>query len=106
MKSMAKLNEFNFELLLHPQYFLDRVPSEYWPFADLKKMLQGKKFGSNEEVIAAAEAYFESKDESFYKKCIKKLEKHWNEYITLETTSKTILSIDNGDKDNNYDIQD
>lgn len=31
-------------------------------------MLQGKKFGLNEEVIAKAEAYFENKDKSFYKK--------------------------------------
>ena len=34
-------------------------------------MLQGKRFGSNEEVIAETEGYFESKDESFYKKASK-----------------------------------
>ena len=43
-------------------------PSDYWLFADLKRMLQGKRFGSNEEVISESEAYFEVKDESFYKK--------------------------------------
>ena len=42
------------------------------------------RFGFNEEVIAEAEAYFESKDESFYEKGIEKLEKRWNECITLE----------------------
>ena len=42
-------------------------------------MLQGKRFGSNEDVIAQTEACFESKDESFYKKGIEKLEKCWNE---------------------------
>ena len=47
-------------------------------------MLQGKRFCSNEEVIAETEAYFGSKDESFYKKGIEKLEKRWNECITLE----------------------
>ena len=47
-------------------------------------MLQGKIFGSNEEVIAETETYFESKDESFCKKGIEKLEKHWNECITVE----------------------
>ena len=36
-------------------------------------MLQRKRFGSNEKVIAETEAYFESKDESFYKKGIEKL---------------------------------
>ena len=50
-------------------------------------MSQEKRFGSNEEVIAETEAYFESKDESFYKKGIERLEKHWNECITLEGNS-------------------
>ena len=52
------------------------VPSNYWLFADLKRMLQGKRFGSNEEVILETEA--------FYKKGIELLEKHWNQCITLE----------------------
>ena len=47
-------------------------------------MLQGKRFGSNEEVIAETKAYFESKDETFYKKTIEKLEKRWDQCITLE----------------------
>ena len=47
-------------------------------------MLQGKRFGSNEEVIVESEAYFESKDESFYKKDIEKSENRWNECIRLE----------------------
>ena len=47
-------------------------------------MLQGKRFGSNEKVIAETEAYFESKDESFYKEGIENAEKRWNECITLE----------------------
>ena len=83
MKTMFKLNELSFELLPHPPYSPDLAPSVYWLFADLEKMLQGKKFSSNEEVIAETEAYFESKDESFYKKGIKKLEKRCNECITL-----------------------
>ena len=47
-------------------------------------MHQGKRFGSNEEVIAETEAYFEAKDKSFYKNAIEKLEKRWNDCITLE----------------------
>ena len=35
-------------------------------------------------MIAETVAYFERKDESFYKEGIEKLEKHWNEYITFE----------------------
>nr|XP_042912547.1 protein GVQW3-like [Parasteatoda tepidariorum] len=61
----------------------DLAPSDYWLFADLKKVLQGKRFGSN-EVIAETEAYFEAKDNFFYKHGIEKLEKRWNDCITLK----------------------
>ena len=47
-------------------------------------MFQGKRFGSNKEVIAETDAYFEREDESFYKKGIEKLEERWNECIMLE----------------------
>ena len=80
---MRKLHELHFELLLHPTYSPDLAPSDYYLFADLKRMLQGKRFGSNEEVIAKTEAYFDAKDRSFYKKGIEMLEKRWNECITL-----------------------
>ena len=73
MKTMVKLNELSFEFLLHQPYSPDLAPSKYWLFADLKKILQEKRFGSNGEVVAESEAYFESKDESFYKKVTEKL---------------------------------
>jgi len=68
IQSASKLHELHFELLPRPLYSPDITPSDYCPFADLKIMLQGKKFGSNEDVIAKTEAYFESKDKSFHKK--------------------------------------
>jgi len=52
IKTMTKLHELNFEFLPHPPYSPDLVPSDYWLFADLKKMLAVKKFPTNEEVIA------------------------------------------------------
>ena len=73
MKTMVKLKELSFKLLPHPPYSPDLAPSDYWLFADLNKMLQGKRFVSNEEVITETEAYFDSKDESFYKKRHRKL---------------------------------
>lgn len=84
METMVKLNELRFQLLDHPAFSPDLSPSDYWLFADLEKMLQGKKFGSNEEVIAEVEAYFERKDKSFYRKGIEKLEERWSTCITLE----------------------
>ena len=81
--TMAKFHELQFELLPHQPYSLDLSPSDYL-FTDLKRMLQGKRFGSNEEVIAETEAYFEAKDKSFYKKGIEMSQKNENECITLE----------------------
>ena len=82
--TMAKLYELHFKLLPHLPYSPELAPSNCWLFADRKRMLQGKRFGSNEEVISETEAYFEAKDKSFYKKGIKLLEKRWNHCITLE----------------------
>lgn len=47
-------------------------------------MLAGKKFKSNEEVIAETEAYFEAKPKSYYKTGIEKLEKRWNQCIARD----------------------
>ncbi|GFS83904.1 putative DD34D transposase [Trichonephila clavipes] len=74
-KRMVKLNELHFELLYHPPYSPDLAHSDHWRFADLKRMLQGKKFGSKEKVIAEVEAYFESKNKSFSNK----LKNRWAE---------------------------
>ena len=81
---MTKLHELHFKLLPHPPYSPNLAPSNYYLFADLKRMLQGKRFGSNEELISETEVYFEAKDKSFYKKGFELLEKHWNQCITLE----------------------
>ena len=61
MATIAKLHELHFELLPHPPYSPDLVPSDYWLFGYLKGILKGKRFGSNEEVMSETEAYFEAK---------------------------------------------
>lgn len=81
---MAKLRELHFDLLLHPPYSPDLDPSNYYPFADPKRTLQRKIFGSNEEVIVETEVCFEAKDKSFCKKGIVMLEKRRNKCITLK----------------------
>ena len=65
--TMAKLHELHFEFLLHPPYSPELAHSDYWLFADFKRMLQENRFRSN-EVISEAEVYFEAKEKSFYKK--------------------------------------
>ena len=82
--TMVKLHELHFELLLHTSYSPDLAPSDDLQFANLKRILKGKRFGSTEEVISETEEYFEAKDKSFYKKGIELLEKRWNQGIFLE----------------------
>ena len=77
------MHELHIEKLPHPPYSPD-FPYDYWLFADLKKMLAGKKFRSNEEVITETEAYFEAKDKSFYKYVIEMLERRWNDCVALD----------------------
>lgn len=84
LKTMAKLHELGFELLPHPPYSPDLAPSDYFLFSDLKRMLAGKKFGSNEEVIAETEAYFEAKPKEYFKNGIEKLEGRYNRCIAIE----------------------
>ena len=48
MKTMVKLIEVSFE----------SGPQRLLALSDLKTILQGKRFGCNEEVIAETEAYF------------------------------------------------
>jgi len=83
MKTMAKLNEMGFELLPHPPYSPDLAPSDFFLFSDLKRMLAGKKFNADEEVISETEAYFEDKDERYYKIGIQKLEDRYTRCIAL-----------------------
>lgn len=64
MKTMLKL-------LPYPLYSPVLASSEYYLFADYKKMLQKKRFIANEEVISATE----SKDKTFYKNDNESLEK-------------------------------
>ena len=84
MKTMAKLHELGYDLLPHQPYSPDLAPSDFFLFADLKRMLAGKKFSSDEEVIAETEAYFEDKEKLDYKNGIGKLNDRYNRCIALE----------------------
>ena len=81
---MAKLNELGFELLTHLPYSPDLAPSDFFLISDLKRMLAGKKFKSNDEVIAETEANFDQKEKSYYKSGIEKLENRYTRFIALE----------------------
>ena len=84
LKAMVKLDQLRFELVAHSPYSPDLAPSNYYLFPNLKRWLQGKRFTSNEEVIAETEAYFEGLDVSYYRKGIEMLENRYTKCIALE----------------------
>lgn len=79
----AKLMEVGFQLVSHPPYSPDLAPSDYYLFPNMKKWLAGKRFYSNEEVIAETNAYFTDLDKSYYSEGINKLEHRWTKCISL-----------------------
>ena len=75
--TMAKLHELGFELIPHPPYSPDLAPCYFFLFPNLKIWLGGKKLSSNEDVIAAVNAYFAAFDKSYFSDGMKKLETRW-----------------------------
>ena len=65
---MAKVYELRFKLLPHPPYCLDLGPSDFFLFPNLKIWLGGKKFLSDQEVIAAVNEYFKGFETSLFSK--------------------------------------
>lgn len=82
--TMAKINELHYELLEHPPYSPDLAPSDFHLFPHLKKFMRGQRFSSNEEVIAAVEAYFASLPDSHFREGILKLENRWDKCVELQ----------------------
>lgn len=79
-----KLHQLRYELLPHPPYSPDLAPCDFFLFPNMKKWLGGKRFASNEEVIAATNAYFAEFDKSYYLEGLKKLENRWSKCIELK----------------------
>jgi hypothetical protein len=80
----AKLEELRFEVVPHALYSPDLAPSDFFLFPNLKKWLGGRRFTSNEEVIAETNGYFAELEESYYYEGIKKLEHRWTKCTDLE----------------------
>jgi len=62
----AKLVELAYELLPHPPYSPGLAPCDFSLFPNLKQSLAGQKFASNEDVVAATEAYFADLKKTYF----------------------------------------
>ena len=59
----AKLAELRYALLPHPPYSADLAPCDFFLFPNME---ESGSFTSNEEVIAATEAYFAEFDKTIF----------------------------------------
>jgi len=80
----AKLFELGYKLLPHPPYSTDLTPRDFFLFPNLKKTLAGQQFASNEEVVAATEAYFADLKKTYFSDGLKQLEHRWVKCIEFQ----------------------
>ena len=80
----AKLFDLRYEILPHSPYSPDLATCDYFFFPNMKTWLGGKKFWSNEEIIAATIEYFKGFDKNYFLEGIKKLEHHYNRCLQLK----------------------
>jgi len=76
--------KLGYELLPHPPYSSDLAPCDFVLISNLKKSLAGQKFESNEEVVAATEAYFADLEKTCFSDGSKKYEHRWVKCIELK----------------------
>lgn len=80
----AKLHQLRYDCLPHPPYSPDLAPCDFYLFPNLKTWLAGKRFGSNEEVIAETEVYFASLEKSYFSEGLKKWQGRWEKCVALK----------------------
>jgi histone-lysine N-methyltransferase SETMAR len=66
LATQKKLAYLGFQCLDHPPYSPDLAPSDYHMFPGLKKLLKGRHFSSDAEVIAAAETWLDGQPSEFF----------------------------------------
>jgi histone-lysine N-methyltransferase SETMAR len=81
---VGKLRYLHYELLEHPSYSPDLVPSDFFLFPKLKLFLAGQRFSSNQEAIAAVEGYYADLTKNHYRDRIMVQEHCWNKCINLK----------------------
>ena len=77
------IRECGFEQLNYPAYSPDLAPSDYYLFRNLKKHLNGKRFGSDREVKSAVMDHFASLSKD-YLQGLEMLEHRWEKCIVVD----------------------
>ena len=73
-----------FELVPYAPYSLDLALMDFSLFPNLKKFYAGKKYESDEDVIAAINEYFDELGERAHRDGIRVLKHRWTKSIELD----------------------
>jgi hypothetical protein len=63
---MATPLQLKWDVLPHPPYSPDLAPSDYLLFGPMKRVLGGKRFRNNDEVIAAVQSWIHKQPKTFF----------------------------------------
>ena len=74
--TLAKINEMEWERLIHPLYSPDIAPSEYHLFASLSHFLAGRTFADLNTLKNGLKSYFDHKHVAFYRRGLELLPKN------------------------------
>lgn len=74
---------YGWEVLPHPPHSPDLAPSDFHLFGPLKRHLSGKRFNTNEEVVANMNVWLKSLDQDFFGVGIFALVHRWDKCINL-----------------------
>ena len=77
LTTRQKLLQLDWEVLIHPPYSPDSVPSDFHLFRSWHSSLNGKNFNSLEDCKRHLEEFFAQKDKKFWEDGIMKLPEKW-----------------------------
>ena len=83
-RTLEKINELGWEVLPHPPYSPDIVPSDFHLFRSLQHFLSGKKLKNLDDVQNVISRYFVLKPIDFYRSGIENLHTRWQKVVDNE----------------------
>ena len=80
-RTMAKIEQLGWEVLVHPPYSPDLAPSDYHLFGPLKSHMRGNHFNTDAAVIEAVSKWIKTQPTEFFAKGIDNLVGRWNKCV-------------------------
>jgi hypothetical protein len=72
-----KIQNLNWEILLHPSYSPDLAPSDYHLFRFLKREIDGKEFHKEDDLKKWCQQFFHEKPKIFWERVLRSLPVKW-----------------------------